>query len=81
MSGQIATMPSVLPPALYQQASGSPAAQSAIRAQTTGTSGSFSPLQPDVTGGFPARRGPPVPPHLPARPSPSQVGSGAFGRT
>ncbi|KAK0445420.1 hypothetical protein EV421DRAFT_318163 [Armillaria borealis] len=102
MSGQITAMPSVLPPALYQQASGSPAAQSAIRAQTTGTSGSFSPinsnfsqravqsqytgqnqlpLQPDVTGGFPARRGPPVPPHLPARPSPSQVGSGAFGRT
>ncbi|KAK0210424.1 hypothetical protein DFS33DRAFT_291638 [Desarmillaria ectypa] len=102
MSGQITTIPSVLPPVLYQQASGSPAAQSAIRAQTTGTSGSFSPinstfsqrtvqsqytgqnqlpLQADVTGGFPARRGPPVPPHLPARPSPSQVGSGAFGRT
>ncbi|KAK0448373.1 uncharacterized protein EV420DRAFT_856567 [Desarmillaria tabescens] len=101
MSGQITTIPSVLPPALYQQASGSPAVQSAVRAQTTGTSGSFSPinstfsqrtvqsqytgqnqlpLQADVTGGFPARRGPPVPPHLPARPSPSQVGSGAFGR-
>ncbi|KAG7452893.1 uncharacterized protein BT62DRAFT_879116 [Guyanagaster necrorhizus] len=102
MSGQITTIPPVLSPALYQQASGFPATQSAIRAQTTGTSGSFSPinstfsqrsvqsqytgqnqlpLQPDVTGGFPARRGPPVPPHLPARPSPSQVGSGAFGRS
>jgi epidermal growth factor receptor substrate 15 len=50
-----------------------------IPAQYTGQSHA---LQPDATGGFsspfsPQR--PAVPPHLPARPNPSHIGSGAFG--
>ncbi|KAJ6618280.1 hypothetical protein B0H10DRAFT_2030124 [Mycena sp. CBHHK59/15] len=46
-----------------------------IQPQYTGTSQQL--LQPQATGPFSSK--PPVPPHLPARPNPSSVGSGAFG--
>ncbi|KAJ6500401.1 hypothetical protein C8R45DRAFT_67324 [Mycena sanguinolenta] len=102
MTGQLASIPNVLPPGFYQQVAG-PA--SSIRPQATG--GSYSPLastfsqsapsrtmqpqytgasmlQPQVTGPWSSK--PPVPPHLPGRPSASApgvsasaIGSGAFG--
>ncbi|KAJ6547158.1 hypothetical protein B0H19DRAFT_1211812 [Mycena capillaripes] len=105
MTGQLSSIPNVLPPGFYQQVAG-PA--SSVRSHTTG--GSYSPLassfsqpppprsniqpqytgasqhllQPQATGPWSSK--PPVPPHLPARPSgsapgasPSAMGSGAFG--
>lgn len=98
MSGTIATVPSTLPPGLYQQAGGS--STGSVRSHNTGTSGSFSPMQTafpsarsiqtQYTGGpshllpdhasssfaTPTTR---AAPHLPVRPNPSQLGSGAFG--
>ena len=94
MAGQISVIPTSLPPGLYQQAGGSapPSVRShatgtsgsfspvhsafpqnrPIQPQYTGQ----SHLQPQVTGSaFTVKAAPPVP----ARPSPSQVGSGAFG--
>ena len=59
---------------------GSTFSQNRIQPQYTGQT---QMLQPNLTGNvpnIPARRGPPVPPHLPARPNLSQIASSAFGQ-
>ncbi|KAJ7236710.1 hypothetical protein B0H12DRAFT_1212316 [Mycena haematopus] len=95
MTGQLASIPNALPPGFYQQVAGpassirtqatggsysplvSSFSQSAphrnIQPQYTGA----SMLQPQATGPWSSK--PPVPPHLPARPSASAIGNGAFG--
>lgn len=99
MSRQIATIPTSLPPGLYQQAGGLPSSNpGSVRSHATGASGSFSPvqstfarqiqpqytgqnmLQPDNTGYTPSyqQQAKPAAPHLPARPNPSKIGTGAF---
>lgn len=93
MSKKITTIPATLPPALYQQAGGS--TPSVVGTHSTGTSGSFSPtqsafpstIQRQYTGqtALPFMHadlsglGKPPPPPIPARPTPSQLGSSAFG--
>ncbi|KAG6854983.1 hypothetical protein C0991_009806 [Blastosporella zonata] len=53
MSGQLAFVPTTLPPGLYQQAGGSPLNnQGSLRSHMTGNSGSFSP----VNSAFPQSR-------------------------
>ncbi|KAJ7756806.1 hypothetical protein DFH07DRAFT_958946 [Mycena maculata] len=95
MTGQLSSIPNALPPGFYQQVTGagqsnirpqatggsySPLAssfsqRSTIQPQYTGASQHL--LQPQATGPWSSK--PPVPPHLPARPSASAIGSGAFG--
>ncbi|KAF7359411.1 hypothetical protein MSAN_01283700 [Mycena sanguinolenta] len=104
MTGQLASIPNALPPGFYQQVAGptssirpqatggsySPLASTfsqstqsrTMQPQYTGA----SVLQPQVTGPWSSK--PPVPPHLPVRPSASApgasasaIGSGAFGAT
>ncbi|KAF9036984.1 hypothetical protein BDZ89DRAFT_1130017 [Hymenopellis radicata] len=54
---------------------GSTFSQNRVQPQYTGQM-----LQPNMTGSMSGRRGAPVPPHLPARPNVSHVGSSAFGK-